>query len=109
MTEYSVLLTHGAEQDLKDLYEYLSTTESIARANRLLNAMESAFQTLRQFPERGSRPIELTDHGILDYRQVLLRPYRIIYKIEHQKVLIYVIADTRRNFQSLLLRRLLSH
>jgi toxin ParE1/3/4 len=50
---------------------------------------------------------ELQAVGIADYRQIFVKPYRIIYRVTGQRVLIYVVADGRRDFQTLLARRLL--
>ena len=42
--------------------------------------------------------------GIKDYRQTFFKPNRIV----GQRVYVYLIADARRDMQSLLARRLLS-
>jgi len=52
-------------------------------------------------------PRELEALGILDYRQLALPPYRLIYRVAAKKVFIFVIADGRRDMQALLERRLL--
>ena len=58
-------------------------------------------------PERGLIPGELAALGIQEYRQVFFKPYRVIYRHFDQQVVVYVIADGRRDMQSLLARRLL--
>jgi toxin ParE1/3/4 len=52
--------------------------------------------------------MELAALGIQEYRQVFFKPYRVIYRQFEQQVVIYVIADRRRDMQSFLARRLLS-
>ena len=71
--------------------------------DRLLDVVES----LSAFPERGVYPKELVARGIRDYRQTAFMPCRVIYRVMAQKVYIFVIADGRRDMQSLLARRLL--
>jgi toxin ParE1/3/4 len=66
-----------------------------------------AVQSLSKFPERGSYPRELTSLGIKEFRQTLFKPYRMIYRVTGNQVIIYLIADGRRDMQSLLARRLL--
>ena len=44
---------------------------------------------------------------IKDYRQVFFKPYRLIYRVMGRDVVVLVIADGRRDMQSLLTRRLL--
>ena len=58
-------------------------------------------------PERGNYPRELLDLGIKDFRQVFFKPYRLIYRVMGRDVVVLVIADGRRDLQSLLARRLL--
>jgi toxin ParE1/3/4 len=46
--------------------------------------------------------------GIREYRQAFFKPYRLIYRVIGKRVFIYLIADGRRDMQSLLSRRLLA-
>ena len=45
--------------------------------------------------------------GVHSYRQVHFKPYRVIYRVVGQTVVVLVIADGRRNLKALLERRLL--
>ena len=62
---------------------------------------------LAQFPERGSYPKELVALGIKDDHQTAFKPYRVIDRIVGSQVVIYLIADGRRDMQLVLARRLL--
>jgi toxin ParE1/3/4 len=62
---------------------------------------------LAAFPERGSYPKELLALGIREYRQVHFNPYPLIYRVSGKRVIIYIIADGRRDMQALLTRRML--
>ena len=104
---YSVLLTEGAEQDLESIYDYIAGHDTPARANYVLDRLMSVVDSLSTVPERGSFPKELLALGIKDYRQVFFKPYRVIYRASGQRIYIYLIADGRRDMQSLLMRRLL--
>ncbi|MDF0604815.1 type II toxin-antitoxin system RelE/ParE family toxin [Neisseriaceae bacterium TC5R-5] len=102
--EYEVFLTNGAERDLESIHDYLAETVGSIYADSLLELIES----LAKLPERGSHPKELAALGIREYRQLLHKPYRIIYRAMSSKVVVYLIADERRDMQPLLLRRLLT-
>jgi toxin ParE1/3/4 len=52
-------------------------------------------------------PGELETLGIREFRQLLFAPYRLIYRIAADSVYVLVIADGRRDMQTLLERRLL--
>jgi toxin ParE1/3/4 len=104
---YQVRLTHGAEQDLEALYHYLADNRSADEAETLLGALVAKVETLEHFPERGSVPKELEALGTREFRQILLGRYRMIYRVVGAAVFVMVIADGRRDMQSLLERRLL--
>ncbi|MGK6319882.1 type II toxin-antitoxin system RelE/ParE family toxin [Sphingomonas sp. DT-204] len=109
MTEerFEVELTRGAEDDLKEIYGYLVENRSVDEADALLEAFLDKILTLERFPLRGAIPKELDALGIREFRQVLLEPYRLIYRVIAGRVFILVIADGRRDMQALLERRLL--
>jgi len=104
---YEVLLTKGAEQDLEALYDYIADFDSVANADHVLDCLMEVVEGLAQFPERGNYPKELVTLGIKDYRQTAFKPYRVIYRVLGARVVIYLIADGRRDMQSVLARRLL--
>ncbi len=105
---YQVLLTRDAVNDIEDLVGYIAASESENRADQVLGQIEKALSSLSEAPERGTRPKELLELGITDYRQVYFKPYRILYTIGEQCVYVLLIADGRRDMETLLQRRLLS-
>ena len=105
--KFEVLLTDGAEQDLEAIHDYISEFDCIASANYVLDELMEVVDSLSRFPERGSYPKELVGLGIKEYRQTFFKPYRVIYRVTGSHVIIYLIADGRRDMQSVLARRLL--
>ena len=104
---FAVLLTNDAARDLDDLYDYIASHDTPQKADYVLDQIEKAFSTLSEFPERGAYPKELLALGIREYREVFFKPYRIIYRIMDKNVYVLLIADGRRDMQSLLQLRLL--
>ena len=104
---YQALLTAGAERDLESIYDHIAEFDSRASANHVLDKLLKTADGIATFPERGAYPCELLALGIKEYRQVFFKPYRLIYRIIDTRVFIYLIADGRRDMQSLLARRLL--
>jgi toxin ParE1/3/4 len=104
---YKVLLTEGAERDLENIHRYIADHDSPNSADYVLDGLTEVAESLSTFPERGSHPQELLALGMREYRQSFFKPYRVIYRVIGKQVIIYVIADGRRDMQSLLLRRLL--
>ena len=83
------------------------TFDCVANANYVLDELMDVVESLTKFQERGSYPKELVGLGIKEYRQTFFKPYRLIYRITGSQVIIYLIADGRRDMQSVLARRLL--
>jgi len=104
---FAVELTYGAENDLEQIHAYLAEHRSIEDADALLDEFIDVIESLESFPLRGAIPKELGALGIREFRQLLLRQYRVIYRVAGAKVFILIIADGRRDMQALLERRLL--
>lgn len=102
-----VLLTAGAERDLESIVEHVAATDGEAAADHVLQQVLDAAERLAELPERGAYPKELIELGIREYRQVFVKPYRVIYRMIGARVFVVLIADGRRDMQALLARRLL--
>lgn len=108
--KFEVVLTEGAEQDLEAIHDYISEFDCVTSANYVLDVLDELMdvvESLSKSPERGSYPKELVGLGIKEYRQTFFKPYRVIYRVTGSQVIIYLIADGRRDMQSVLARRLL--
>lgn len=108
---FAVLLTEGAARDIEEIYRYISDTDPgpdrAGNADNVLDQLLKVVHSLSRFPERGTFPRELIELGIKEYRQVLFKPYRVIYRMMGNQLFIYLIIDGRRDLQSALARRLL--
>lgn len=104
---YEVFLAEAAEQDILDIHYFVAMQDGRQKADTLLQRLEAACSRLAQLPMRGHAPKELQALGITDFREAHFKPYRIIYRVMGQQVIIYCVADGRRDMQSLLQRRLL--
>ena len=106
---HEVVLTAHAESDLEQIYTYIAEHDSKASADYVLERVLEAGDSLSSHPGRGSIPKELRSLGMTEYRQVFFKPYRLIYRVHTTHVVIYLIADGRRDMQSLLARRMLGN
>jgi toxin ParE1/3/4 len=104
---FAVLLTDDAAQDLYDLYDFVFRHDAPEKADYVLTQIEEDFSSLSESPERGAYPKELLAVGIREYREIFFKPYRIIYRIIERNIYVLLIADGRRDMQTLLQRRLL--
>ena len=102
-----VVLSAPALADLLDINDYYLYEVSDRVANGIIDGLETAVNNLAEFPDRGSIPKELLALGIRQYRQIIENPYRIIYEILTEQIVVHAILDGRRDMQSLLMQRIL--
>jgi toxin ParE1/3/4 len=105
---FEVRLSADAVRDLEEIVEWVARQDAPAKADRVLGRIEAVIAGLAKFPARGAHPGELLAVGIREYRETFFKPYRIIYRVESKTVYVYLIADGRRDMQTLLARRLLA-
>jgi toxin ParE1/3/4 len=105
---YPVRITSAAWRDLEEIHDWIAENDSLEKAGYVLDLLWEAAEGIASFPHRGSIPKELPLGMALEYRQVFFKPYRVIYEVRHNEVIVHLIVDGRRNLQSLLLRRLTS-
>jgi toxin ParE1/3/4 len=105
---YPIRITNAASHDLEEILTWVEEHDSPAKANYVLGRLSEAIASIAALPRRGSRPRELPAGVNEDFRQVYFKPYRVIYEVTQSEIIIHVIADGRRNLQSLLIRRLTS-
>ncbi len=104
---YSVIIADAARQDLVHLRAYLVANSGVIEADKVLDRLVRKIVSLGAFPKRGPIPVEFRDLHIKQYRQASLPPYRIVFKLEGSEVTVLVVADGRRDFETLLRDRLL--
>ena len=105
--KYKVVIDSLAKADVKEIFIYVSANDSVESASKLLDGLESTFEKLEKYPQRGHIPSELRETGIKDYLEIHYKPYRIIYEIEGNLVYIHSVLDGRRNIQEILSDRIL--
>ena len=107
MKRYAVTLTEQALLDLDDIARYVSLHDTLEKADYVARRLDEAFASLTALPDRGAHPRELLELGVRDFRQVNFKPYRIIYRVYEREVVVFMVADGRRDMRTLLARRLL--
>lgn len=105
--DYKIRFTSGARQDLRAIFDYISESDSPEKARYVIKQIVEAALGLEKVPLRGAHPPELLEFGIRAYRQVFFKPYRIIYTVRGKSIFIAIIADGRRDMQTLLEGRVL--
>ena len=88
-----VVWTEPAWDDLESIAEYIAR-DSAAYAAGVVAELKEAAQSLARFADRGQIVPEFRDESI---RELLVRPYRLVYRIsqEHLTVLTVVHGSRR--------------
>lgn len=105
-SNYEVLWARVAEEDLKDIIKYIQSRDPSAAKDQLEKIKVRA-SSLNSLPHRGHIVPELMQQGILQYRELVIPPWRIIYRISDSNVYVLAVFDSRRNVEDILLNRLL--
>ena len=103
---YEVVWSNIAEKDLRNIIEYIAG-DSPPNALKIFKKIKQKASSLYTFPDRGRIVPELRDHGILQYRELIIPPWRILYRISEKYVYVLAVLDSRQNIEDVLLNRLI--
>ncbi len=87
--------TDNALSNLNDIAEYIAVDNLDAAKLHVQRVFDST-ERLAMFPESGRKPPELLD---LEYREVVVEPCRVFYKIEQDKVSILFVMRVERDLR----------
>lgn len=100
---YVVRWTPEAEADATALVEFFSAP---INAEKVICQLGEKADGLQVLPESGRVVPELRRIGVLTYREVFHKPWRMVYKIQSREVWIMAAFDGRRDLADLLFERL---
>jgi len=103
--KFEVEWTESAENDLLKIVEYIAL-DSPRNALKILKKIKKQSQELYQNPERCRIVPELQNQSINQYREMIISPWRIVFRIADSKVFVVLVFDSRRDIEDILLRRL---
>ncbi len=106
MKRYGVVWAEVAEGDLARILDFL-VEEAPGNARGALERIEAAAFALETLPRRGRVVPELKWYGIDRYREVQSPPWRLVYRVEEEQVVVVAVLDSRRSLEDALLDRFL--
>ena len=101
-----VVVSENALRDMEEIYLYIAQESGTLVAMKILDALEKCCDSLNELPDRGNRPKESLAVGIVKYRELHYKPYRLIYDVGDKTVTVHAVLDGRRNMTALLEQRL---
>ena len=94
--------------DLEEIVSFIAK-HSPENARRILVRLRQKAASLETSPERGRMVPELASFGIRVFRELIVKPYRILYRVQIDSVLVLALVDARRDLETILLERLIRH
>ncbi len=104
---YSVILLEGAIKDIEAIYRYVLKSGKKTAAKNMIARLRKACESLSENPERGHIPHELSKIDQFEYRQIVVKKYRIIYQLAKPSVFIFGIIHGNRDIGEVLRQRIL--
>jgi len=106
MKKLKVIWTKNAELDLELIIEYIKI-DSINIAKKIFFEIKQEANKLHTLPQRKRIVPEFQQIGIVKYREIIYKRWRIVYKIDDEKVYVLIVIDSSRNLEDILFQRLL--
>ncbi len=95
-----------ASSDLDEIIGYILARDPI-HALKVLATIDAKAGGLDHLPHRGRLVPELKFHGVTIYHDALIKPWRLVYRIDGHQVWVLSLLDGRRQLDDLLLERFL--
>ena len=103
---YRVIWAPSALGDLEEILSW-AEDEKPGRAVTVAARIEAAASRLDRLPARGRLVPELRELGIPFFRELVVTPWHLVYRIDGREVRVVALFDGRRDPAEMLLRRLL--
>lgn len=100
-----VVWTITAEEDLAGIVDFIAD-DTIEAGFAVFERIRERAAALHNLPDRGRIVPELHQNGIIQYRELIVAPWRIIYRLAGDTLYVMAVFDGRRNLEDLLLERL---
>jgi len=104
---YAVIMLEEAIKDIEAIYRYIRKSGSKTAAKDMVDSMRKACDSLSENSERGHIPYELSKIDQFEYRQIVVKKYRVIYQLAKPSIFIFGIIHGNRNISVILKQRIL--
>jgi toxin ParE1/3/4 len=103
--KYRVVWAKAAALDLEQIILFVASDSPFV-AEQLLAKIRRKARSLGTSPLRGRIVPELLRLGMRRWRELVIRPYRLIYRVSRHAIVVLAVFDGRRDLEEVLLERL---
>jgi len=103
---FKVRWAESAEFDLLGIIDHIGA-DSPKTAKKIFQRFLIEAKNLTDFPEKGRIVPELERQNLTFFRELVIPPWRLIYKVSDDFVFVLAVFDSRQNLEDVLLKRLL--
>jgi plasmid stabilization system protein ParE len=96
-----------ALDDLEEILDYIAVRDTASAAARVADKILKQIDNLARLPSRCRVVPELRAIGVSEYRELIIKPYRIVFRLEKRHVELVAVVDGRRDLEELLISRAL--
>jgi plasmid stabilization system protein ParE len=93
--------------DLEEILDYVTIHNSSESAARVGTKILARVASLSEHPQRRRVVPELQEFGVRDYREAIVPPYRVCFRLTRRTVGIVGVLDGRRDLAEILIQRYL--
>lgn len=104
MNNVKVIWTKPALNDLDEIFNYIAS-DSIEIAIMQYERIKETAEEIQDFPKKGRIIPELQNENITKFREMIVNPWRMMYRIEENRILILALIEGRRNIEEILMKR----
>lgn len=105
---FKINWSEQAALDLERLITYIAS-ENPKTAALILKEIRTEVSQLDYFPFRGRIVPEFEKQGFLLFRELIVAPWRIVYRVSFENVYVLAAFDSRNSFDYVLLERFLKN
>ena len=104
MAKIKIIWTKPALNDLDEIISYIAL-DSVDIAIKQYKRIKESSIKIGKFPEQGRIIPELQNENIMKYREIIIKPRRLMYRHEGKDILILAVIDGKRNIEDILMKR----
>ena len=103
MSSFNILVTQDAENDLKNIRDYIASNISKKTSVRIINFIKSSIERLSLFPQFAPA-VKYEPWNSLGVRRIIVKNFLVYYRVVLEENTVYILKVTygKRNQQTVL-------